>query len=285
MMSLFKKRFFKNQSANHNTSALPECLSDWFDSNLGQSVIKDEQQALESVSHQFFGSFFVQLSAAKPTALMKAQRLYRHLYISMAMDATKGLQSIRADIEHLPLVNEGVDVMVLHHALEFSSDPQQLLREVQRAMAPGGKLVIFGFNPNSFWGLAALFNHFSDKPPWMGHFVRKSRLTDWLKLLGYDVGVCKSMGFTFPSEKAWVKKYFGWFFWLMSKYLPFLGGSYMLMAVKRSLNVMPNPSLLARVAKPIRSMPKVPSSLNTEPKNKNNNTKRDLGGDSPSSEE
>ena len=42
--------------------------------------------------------------------------------------------------------------MVLPHTLELSADPHHVLREVERVLVPEGRVVISGFNPNSWWG-------------------------------------------------------------------------------------------------------------------------------------
>ncbi|MCQ4062135.1 class I SAM-dependent methyltransferase, partial [Klebsiella pneumoniae] len=58
-----------------------------------------------------------------------------------------------AEFEELPFESQSLDMIVLPHVLEFSEDPHQLLREVERVLMPEGRVVITGFNPMSLWGL------------------------------------------------------------------------------------------------------------------------------------
>ena len=64
---------------------------------------------------------------------------------------------IAARGEAIPLTSESVDVVLLHHALDYSSFQHQLLREVSRVLIAGGHIVIVGFNPVSSWGLRTRF--------------------------------------------------------------------------------------------------------------------------------
>ena len=62
-----------------------------------------------------------------------------------------------ADPHWLPFPENSLDLIVLPHALEFTSDPHQLLREVYRAMRAEGQIVISGFNPFSLFGAKRYF--------------------------------------------------------------------------------------------------------------------------------
>ncbi|MBW3602495.1 MAG: class I SAM-dependent methyltransferase [Actinobacteria bacterium] len=46
-----------------------------------------------------------------------------------------------ADLTHLPLADGGVDVAVCVHVLEQTADPEGVLDELRRVLAPGGELV------------------------------------------------------------------------------------------------------------------------------------------------
>ena len=66
-------------------------------------------------------------------------------------------RSCVADPHWLPFPENALDLIVLPHALEFTDDPHQLLREVYRAMRPEGQIVIAGFNPFSLFGAKRYF--------------------------------------------------------------------------------------------------------------------------------
>ena len=94
---------------------------------------------------------------------------------------------LKGQLEGLPFAKHQFDGLVLHHALERSADPRAGLREAARVLAPGGRIVIVGFNPVSLFGLRRGYakwvpDFFSDR-----QFVNPLRLFDWLELLGFEL--------------------------------------------------------------------------------------------------
>jgi len=53
--------------------------------------------------------------------------------------------------DELPLTDSAVDRVLLIHALEMSADPAELLREVWRVLAPGGRLLAVVPNRRGLW--------------------------------------------------------------------------------------------------------------------------------------
>ena len=114
------------------------------------------------------------------------------LYTSYTiLDAKKlgcqGARKIKAKSYHLPLQCDSVDMIILPHILEFDAFRFQTMREVERVLKPEGTVVILNFNPWSIW---VRYQYLWDKrmaDTWRGHFIRRSRVVDWLKLLNFEV--------------------------------------------------------------------------------------------------
>lgn len=103
-------------------------------------------------------------------------------------------RKIQAKAHHLPLQNESVDMVILPHLLEFDAHRFQTIREVERVLKPEGLLVILNFNP---WSLWVRYQYLWDKKmadSWAGHFIPRSRILDWLKLLNFEVTTCSEFG-------------------------------------------------------------------------------------------
>jgi ubiquinone/menaquinone biosynthesis C-methylase UbiE len=53
-----------------------------------------------------------------------------------------GPAEVRTHFEHLPYATSSLDLVVMPHVLEFSPDPHQILREVERVLVPEGIVYI-----------------------------------------------------------------------------------------------------------------------------------------------
>lgn len=102
------------------------------------------------------------------------------------------------DGQSLPWRSGSLDVLIVQHGLELSSDPQALMRECERVLSHRGQLVCLVFNPLSLWALnqrvRRVENRFMPQtmPPHAG------RLVDWLRLLNLETTACWRYGSGFP---------------------------------------------------------------------------------------
>lgn len=67
--------------------------------------------------------------------------------VSLALDCDGSLHgAVKARAERLPFADHSVPRVILQHALDLRPAPSALLREAVRSLAPGGYLVVFGFD-------------------------------------------------------------------------------------------------------------------------------------------
>ena len=107
----------------------------------------------------------------------------------VAMPGAPGAALI-AEPAALALQSDSVDVMLLPHTLEFEPDPHEVLREVVRVLRGEGELLVLGFEPLGSWSLRNAFTR-GGCPPGLRRTISESRLADWLKLLGFEVGAAQ----------------------------------------------------------------------------------------------
>jgi SAM-dependent methyltransferase len=141
-----------------------------------------------------------------------------------------GALKIQAKAFHLPLQSESVDLIILPHLLEFDAFRFQTIREVERVLKPEGIILILNFNPWSFW---IRYQYLWDKKmadSWGGHFISRSRITDWLKLLNFEISVCSQ--FYLDSVVSTYGK-------INSRKRLFSGTAYAVKAIKRRYNLIP----------------------------------------------
>lgn len=223
---------FKGHSPN-----LAPGFDRWLESEPGQALLAAERGMFEHWLRRQVGQRAVAIYAGQGRGFLADCPLRWQTSIAPAGFAGVGLQ---ADLERLPLAKASVDLLLLHHVLDFSADPHQVLREAARSVAPGGKIAIIGFHPMSIMGLGRWLL-LSKRPAWSGRFYRPNRLTDWLQVLGFEVDGMASEFYTVPlSDRA--RRRFRLLEWLGSLLWPRHGNAYLLVARKRAGVVKPLPS-------------------------------------------
>jgi len=144
-----------------------------------------------------------------------------------------GACDVLTDLRHLPFAANSVDLVVLPHVLEFSADPHQVLREVERVLVPEGHVLVSGFNPYSMWGvrrgvrrgLHRVAGRREPAFPWVGGYLSMRRIKDWLKLLGFEPHAGWFGCYAPPvTTERWLRR---WRFLESagSRWWPFLGAS------------------------------------------------------------
>ncbi len=216
-------------------------LRRWFESPLGEILLGQQLPLISSLVEEYPCETQLLVSPSKAALLGDAGASEnRQLQIQLC-PGTRNLKACRdmhysplvADLDAIPLLDNSVDFVLLHHTLEFSENPHQVLREVTRVLAPGGNLVIVGFNRWSLFGLRRWFSQIVGvTAPWAHHPLSTGRLIDWMHLMS-----CEPMGVArgFYGLPIQYRRGMRWFKpaddWLMSVAAPF-GGFYMLHATK-----------------------------------------------------
>ena len=167
-------------------------LRDWYGQLPGRLLLDKENEVLQNILPTLFGYHLLKIGVTDDSSCLQASRILHcmvmdrdnTMHVPTDGDVKKGLQG---SADALPFSADSLDVVVLNHTLEFSSNPHQVLREVDRSLISDGHVVVLGFNPNSIWLLWRLLLGWQSKPPWCGRFIRPARLRDWLQLLGFDI--------------------------------------------------------------------------------------------------
>lgn len=167
-----------------DSDILPVLVGQWFRSPLGIEVLRAEHKIIEPILEKLFGYHILQLGFSEEHSLIEHSPVGHKVVFSSSHRA--GAKNAVAAIEELPLADDSIDVVLVHHALDFADDSHKLLREATRVLRPGGHMLVIGFNPYSHWGLCKLFRR-RTSIPWRGRFISRRRLSDWLKLLDLHI--------------------------------------------------------------------------------------------------
>lgn len=236
---------------------------DWLRTPPGAYLLNWEQAQFDQTVTDIFGYHALQLGLPELDALLVNRMPHRwlatdtlppqvsadlpHLTASNHADGQSAELSISSrkvafltDSGALPFAESSLDLVVLPHTLELSSDPHATLREVERVLVPEGRVVISGFNPVSLWGLGR--RHYRSTamgtvpPPYLpgtGEFIGYWRLRDWLRLLNFEVESARFGCYrpAFASQR-WLDR-FHWMDAAGERWWPIFGAVYFLGAVKR----------------------------------------------------
>ncbi len=198
----------------------------WFATSLGQYIINNEFRYFDQTVANIFGYNAMQLGLPHYDFLRTNRMPLRF------SAGYENAAALRTRVEHLPVVSDSIDLVIMPHVLEFNANPHQILREVYRILIPEGHVVISGFNPFSLWGLQRHFASSRNEFPWNGHFIALPRLKDWLKLLNFEMRGGKLCCYTPPFTKENWRQRFKFMEDAGDRWWPISGGIYFLHAVK-----------------------------------------------------
>lgn len=155
-------------------------IESWSQLPHGQCLLKHTQQRIDQTITRCFGYHLLKLGQLS-SQLSSAKSPIIHQINCAPSGKDIGLFS---DLHNLPLQDSSVDLCILAHELDFSSDPHQILREIDRVLTLDGMLIISGYNPISLFGLRSLF---TPKNPNTARLFLPNRVLDWLHLLGFEI--------------------------------------------------------------------------------------------------
>lgn len=216
---------------------------DWYAAEPGSRVCAHERDALTGMVGDLFGYQLLQLGdlGADMDYLAQCPVQRKTLVSHRGRPGQQGV--IVADAHQLPVASDSVDAAILPHTLDFSSDPHQVLREVERMLIAGGRVIVIGFNPFSLWGIWRAFGRWRGTLPWCGNFLSYPRLDDWLTLMGFEIERMDVMEFRPPTRSRGLEAVER----LGRRVWPMLAGVYMVRAVKQVSRVTPIPQRWSRL--------------------------------------
>lgn len=225
-------------------------VGQWFQSTLGKNILSLEQQKLDALMPEIFGYHLMQLSVLPNIDLSRQSPVTHHFSLSVdhsdsdlshkESNSEKDNEvtvknnfpiqpSAVSQFESLPIDEESIDAAILHHVLDYSVDPHRLLREVSRTIIANGYIVVVGFNPSSPFMLKKQVGRYIKKSDhWRYHDLRKDRVIDWLRVLGFKPMLVQYGYHNLPFNKPYSEKLDK----IIAQLLPFLGAFYIIVARK-----------------------------------------------------
>lgn len=207
-------------------------LEEWYKKPFGQFINMQEQIEMATVLAKLPASCLLQLGLTGPNnGIDEKLRLHKIIVNSSPLTGSLG-----ANITQLPFSNDSVDIILVPHTLETeSTSAAEILTEAWRVLAPGGHLLILGFNP---WSISKLLNHFSQPPllPSLTHQYSLQKIRTLLQNHQAEITLIKTFCYL-SSVDAQTK--FAWLDTLGQLLLPSGGLTYIVLAKKQLASVTP----------------------------------------------
>ncbi len=210
----------------------------WCGQPLGSALCEVEQDILTPVLAQVFGYHLVAIDPLCRLDALQESRIPHKIIQTCTSAGLAEKPSLLACNESLPWQTDSIDAFVLPHALELSTDPHQLLRELDRCLVAEGNLIMLGFNPYGLWGMRRFLQQHG-KAPWGLRFISLHRLRDWLSLLGYAIVNTQYYHPKLPWQTTATSSTRSVLTSLHRPAWPFLAGCYLLVARKRVTTLTP----------------------------------------------
>lgn len=202
---------------------------DWLKSPLGSYLLAKEKAIYDANVVNIFGFNAMQIGMLEMDLLQQSR-------IPKLIRVGEHSGDVFCECEYLPFDASTIDLVCMPHVLEFSPNPHQTLREVERVLVPEGYVILTGFNPVSVWGVRRWMSR-AKQYPWSGKNFSMGRIKDWLALLGLEYVTSSTEAFILPiNDQKWINRQ-KQLETMTEKCCPPLGGIYYIVARKRVVNM------------------------------------------------
>jgi SAM-dependent methyltransferase len=198
---------------------MPNLAHDIYASAPMRALLRDEVAAMAGELARCTGDHALQVAVTGKTALPPLPLLGH--WTSLRVRGTALAGDVRASAASpLPFADDAFGVVLLRHALEVASRPEQLLAEAIRVLEPGGTLAITGIHPLGGWAPWVLWRGRSPRLIWPWWLERQLANVDVESLSLHRVG-------------AWLPDAY-----VETQGTTFFGGGYVLLARKKRLSTL-----------------------------------------------
>lgn len=170
----------------------------FWSSPAGQAVRHAERACLGPACERLFGVHSLELGFGDLLADMCPVR--HPLSWAPTRELAETSSTLVCAPDALPLPDDSLSLVVVHHLLEVAPDPHHMLQEAARVTADEGRLILFGWMPFSAGGMGRLSPARRRALPWRGQWRAPGRLRDWLAFVDFEIERVDYCAFQLPGR-------------------------------------------------------------------------------------
>jgi SAM-dependent methyltransferase len=160
-------------------------MAAWEQTHQAQHLFSLQKDAMSELLMPTSGHTALFLSPFEDVGLDQCCRY--PLRMRARLPGTESTADLAADAAFLPYESNSLNLVVLHHVLDFSARPKAVLKEVGRVVRSQGHILIVGFNPVSLGGLTKLVKQLAGASGISRrNNLRVGRLEDWCQFLDFN---------------------------------------------------------------------------------------------------
>lgn len=213
------------------SSRKPRYPRSWQALPCGEQLKHIVQQQLATLCRQWFGYHLLKLGRLSAELSLTDCAIKHQVGVTQTPSPYTHLL---ANAKALPFASRSIDACVLCFELDYSYDPHQVLREVNRVIMPDGHVVVVGFNPISLAGLVRWLPFRRDSLLHDARFFTSMRIKDWMHLLGFEILEERRLVHSELLFNRPLNLQGRWQQWL-ARHCAMLGAVYILVAKKREM--------------------------------------------------
>ncbi len=156
----------------------------WYQLGSGSAIRDCLQKDFDQAIAQSFGYFAIKLGPLSGQLAHDVSPI--KTWVDISHKTIHKPDVLVSNYQSLPIASDSVDLVVVSHLLEYVPSPHLLLREIERIIIPGGKVIISGINPLSWYRLKSSLSLLKKRQMNENQFIGLSKVMDWLKLLGFE---------------------------------------------------------------------------------------------------
>ncbi len=156
-------------------------VSGWSDLTNGLWLHQQIEATLATYWPQLFGYHLLKLGPLAHSLRTEACPIQHQFSVATEQG------SVRSEMTALPFRRGCIDLCIAPFCIESQRDPHLMLREIDRVLIAGGHLLLIDFNLRSPLIFGYLLPHLRQRAPWNGRLFSRTRIEDWLSVLGYQV--------------------------------------------------------------------------------------------------